>query len=183
LHSPRGGLLTFHGPGQLTAYPILHLKTYGLTVRSYICLLEQTIIRVLSQYGVEGFTRPEYPGVWVSPTQKLASVGVHVQRGVTCFGTGLNVSTERKWWDRFSACGIEGVDMVGLTSLGVRNLEGREGERVVGEVLAAELVNALNGVEGVERVSEGHNKVLLKLAEERERLAWHEQEGNGEINA
>jgi hypothetical protein len=73
--------------------------------------------------------------------------------------------------------------MVALTNLGVRNVEGREGETVVGDVFAAELASALNGVEGVERVSEGQSKVLLSLAEERERLTWHEQEGNGDMNA
>jgi lipoyl(octanoyl) transferase len=136
--TPRGGLTTFHGPGQLVIYPVLDLKGVrseryprGLGVRDYVCLLEQTTINVLAKWGVEG-KRTENPGVWVeisSPDQtvdeegehnvkvedkKIAALGVHLRRNVASYGVGLNVYTDLRWFDRIVACGLEGL---GTTSM------------------------------------------------------------------
>ncbi|MCJ1443844.1 MAG: hypothetical protein MMC23_004344 [Stictis urceolatum] len=194
--SLRGGLTTFHGPGQLTAYLILDLREQKLSPRRFVRFLEDSLIRTLAVYGVKGFVRGEYPGVWVSGPaeggdgtesskqesgsesdaagatasegkasegEKIASVGVHVRRGITGFGAGLNVSTDPGWWKRFTACGIEGVTMVGLRDLGVRGVEGEEGVERVGETLA-EQIAVLPGVEGVQRVSRREVEMLLEEA-------------------
>src|SRR5919109_1113963 len=110
--SDRGGDATFHGPGQLVGYPILHLKdrdTHG-----YLRRLEEVIIRVLRNYGLGGRHHPEYTGVWVGE-KKIAAIGVKFSSGwITSHGFALNVSTDLSWFDRITPCGIRGY---GVTSL------------------------------------------------------------------
>jgi lipoyl(octanoyl) transferase len=110
--SDRGGDATFHGPGQLVGYPILHLKdrdTHG-----YLRRLEEVIIRVLRDYGLEGWHHPEYTGVWVGE-RKIAALGVKFSSGwITSHGFALNVGTDLTWFDRITPCGIRGF---GVTSL------------------------------------------------------------------
>ncbi|KAI4282511.1 MAG: hypothetical protein L6R38_002855, partial [Xanthoria sp. 2 TBL-2021] len=107
--SLRGGQTTFHGPGQLTAFLILNLKTHGFTSRSYVQFLETSVIAVLAHYGIVGM-RTENPGVWTvrDEGRKIASVGVHLRRYVTGFGVGLNVGTELGWFERIVMCGLPG---------------------------------------------------------------------------
>ena len=112
--TPRGGQITFHGPGQLVIYPVLDLKALrgpvwprGLTARCYVNLLEETTIRTLSRFRVRG-RRTDHPGVWVDEDTKIAALGVHLRRNVTAYGVGLNVSTDLRWFDRIVACGLEG---------------------------------------------------------------------------
>jgi len=99
--SPRGGLLTYHGPGQLTAYPIIDLRRHGITPRCYIRLLEKTVMRTCARFGVLNTTTTSDPGVWISdastgrPTdRKICAIGVQVSRGITTHGIGLNVLDE-----------------------------------------------------------------------------------------
>lgn len=117
----RGGLITFHGPGQLVAYPILALKGLRdstgkvLGVRRYVEQLEETIIRTANGLGVEGVDRVDgLPGVWVDGRRKLASLGVSVQHGVTGHGLALNCDMDLAWFDKIVACGISGVKMTSL---------------------------------------------------------------------
>jgi lipoyl(octanoyl) transferase len=110
--SDRGGDATFHGPGQLVGYPILLLRdrdTHG-----YLRRLEGVIIRVLQDYGIEGWPHPEYTGVWVGE-KKITAIGVKFSSGwITSHGFALNVSTDLSWFDRITPCGIRGY---GVTSL------------------------------------------------------------------
>jgi lipoyl(octanoyl) transferase len=110
--SDRGGDATFHGPGQLVGYPILRLKdrdTHG-----YLRRLEEVVIRVLRDYGLEGWHHPEYTGVWVGE-KKIAAIGVKFSSGwITSHGFALNVGTDLTWFDRITPCGIRGY---GITSL------------------------------------------------------------------
>lgn len=115
--SDRGGDATFHGPGQIVGYPILRLKdrdTHG-----YLRKLEDVLVRVLSDYGLEGWHHPEYTGVWVGE-KKIAAIGVKFSSGwITSHGFALNVATDLTWFDRITPCGIREF---GVTSL-VRELE------------------------------------------------------------
>ena len=128
----RGGQTTFHGPGQLVIYPIIDLKPLiafpphakGLTVRSYVELLEQATIDALGEWGIAS-KRTEDPGVWKKTEEgegdmprKIAALGVHLRRNVTSYGVGLNIKTDLKWFDRIIACGLVGkgvttMDLVG----------------------------------------------------------------------
>jgi lipoyl(octanoyl) transferase len=117
--SDRGGDATFHGPGQIVGYPILRLKdrdTHG-----YLRRLEDVLIRVLAEYGLEGWHHPEYTGVWVGE-EKIAAIGVKFSSGwIASHGFALNVNTDLSWFDRITPCGIEEL---GVTSL--RKKLGRE---------------------------------------------------------
>ena len=110
----RGGQTTFHGPGQLVAYPILDLKRHGLSARCYVHALESAVIKTCAAYGVET-RRTENPGVWTADGEKkICALGVHLRRNVSSHGIGLNVSAELGWFGRIVACGLEGK---GTTSL------------------------------------------------------------------
>ncbi|KAK6353446.1 hypothetical protein TWF696_005410 [Orbilia brochopaga] len=111
-YAPRGGQTTFHGPGQLVAYPIIDLRQYNFTPRSYICFLEKTIINVLARekYGIKGFTTDQ-PGVWTAHDRKIASVGVNLRRWVSSHGFALNVNPDLAMFEEIVPCGLDGVQM------------------------------------------------------------------------
>lgn len=125
----RGGSVTFHGPGQLVAYPILRLadvvpipqhSAHGDVMR-YVRGLEQAAIMTAAGYGVTADRRPNYTGVWVG-TAKLASIGVKLAAGVSQHGLALNVCTDLSWFDRVTACGIEDATATSLRALGVADV-------------------------------------------------------------
>jgi len=90
--SPRGGLLTYHAPGQLTGYLVADLRRLGITPRCWVRLLENSVIRTCAAFGVENTARTDDPGVWIQGTErKICAIGVQVSRGVTSHGVGLNV--------------------------------------------------------------------------------------------
>ncbi len=112
IESDRGGDITFHGPGQLVAYPIIDLRAAGLTVVSYVRLLEETIIQTLRASGIEGQTECGLTGVWVGES-KIAAIGVRVGKPagaaggwVTGHGLALNVDVDLAWFERIVPCGI-----------------------------------------------------------------------------
>ena len=110
--SDRGGDATFHGPGQIVGYPILRLRV--LDTHGYLRDLEEVLIRVLGDYGVEAGRHPDYTGVWVGGS-KIAAIGVKFSSGrITSHGFALNVTTDLSWFDRITPCGIEEF---GVTSL------------------------------------------------------------------
>ncbi|RAL61907.1 hypothetical protein DID88_002970 [Monilinia fructigena] len=115
VQTPRGGLITFHGPGQLVIYPVIDLLTFpNLGAKCYVNLLEEATIQLLRKHGLEVMGRTENPGVWINNEEKIASLGVHLRRHVTSYGVGLNLTLERGWWDRIKACGLDGKRIVGI---------------------------------------------------------------------
>ncbi|XP_068601647.1 octanoyl-[acyl-carrier-protein]:protein N-octanoyltransferase LIPT2, mitochondrial [Brachionichthys hirsutus] len=108
----RGGLLTFHGPGQLVCYPVLNLRSFKKSVRWYVCELEKTIVSVCSRFHIEASPSP-HTGVWVGDN-KICAIGVHCGRYVTSHGFALNCSTDLSWFGHIVPCGVEGK---GVTSL------------------------------------------------------------------
>jgi lipoyl(octanoyl) transferase len=101
----RGGDITFHGPGQIVAYPIVELRD-PLDLRRYVRILEAAIIDAAAAVGVRGDRVSGMPGIWVDGDRKLAAIGVRVKRGVTTHGLALNVSTDLAWFDEMIPCGI-----------------------------------------------------------------------------
>jgi lipoyl(octanoyl) transferase len=134
----RGGDITFHGPGQLVAYPIVELRD-PLDLRRYVRTLEGAIIATAAQFGVESGRVEGLTGVWVEAQRKLAAIGVRVRRGVTTHGLALNVNTNLRWFAEMIPCGIPDKE--------VTSLERELGHRVVMEdveqVLAEQLANGL----------------------------------------
>lgn len=112
-HIDRGGDVTYHGPGQLVGYPIIHLGQLGIGVREYIHRLETGLIDACAQLGVEAVTEPGLVGVWTKG-QKIAAIGVRFSRYVTSHGFALNVTTDLKYFDWIIPCGIA---QRGVTSL------------------------------------------------------------------
>jgi lipoyl(octanoyl) transferase len=101
----RGGDITYHGPGQLVAYPILDLEQHGRDVASYLRSLEEVVIRVLGRLGIPATRLPGYTGVWVSG-EKVCAIGIKATRWVTMHGLALNVATDLSYFGGIIPCGI-----------------------------------------------------------------------------
>ena len=114
----RGGQVTYHGPGQLVGYPILNLSPDRRDVRRYVRDLQETLIRTLADFGLEGRRREgqDFIGVWVGDA-KVASIGVHLSRWLTTHGFALNVSTDLAYFRGIVACGLPEVQMASIESL------------------------------------------------------------------
>jgi len=101
----RGGDFTYHGPGQLVAYPILNLNIHGKDVPGYIHNLEEVVIRTLADFSIKAGRDDEHVGVWVN-NQKIAAIGVSIRRWVTMHGLALNVNTDMEYFSLINPCGI-----------------------------------------------------------------------------
>ena len=110
----RGGRVTYHGPGQLVAYPIVSLQPYGDDVHVYVRNLERVMIESLAAHGVEAGLREGLTGVWVGE-RKIGSIGVHVNRGVTTHGLAVNVSNDLQPFEWIVPCGIDHCQVTSLT--------------------------------------------------------------------
>jgi len=132
----RGGRVTYHGPGQLVAYPIVSLRPYGDDVHEYVRRLERVAIEALAEHGVDATTIEGLTGVWtageppndrrradtssqtrrIGPSaEKIGSIGVHVSRGVTTHGLAVNVSNDLQPFEWIVPCGIEGCRVTSLS--------------------------------------------------------------------
>ncbi len=127
----RGGDITYHGPGQVVGYPILHLGENNRDVRKYVWKLEEVLIRTVAEYGITAERAEGKRGIWVG-NDKIAAIGVRIARWVTSHGWALNVSTNLDHFRLITPCGLHGT--------GVTSIERETGRRVatdeVREVLA-----------------------------------------------
>jgi lipoyl(octanoyl) transferase len=116
----RGGEVTYHGPGQLVAYPIVRLGGAGLLLRPFVRALELAMADTASSYGVAGERREGYPGCWVDPQgldgppRKLGALGLRVERGVTYHGIALNISTRLADFELIDPCGLRGIEVTSI---------------------------------------------------------------------
>lgn len=106
LYVDRGGRITFHGPGQLVAYPILNLTLVKRDIHWYIRNLEKVIIKLLAKLGIKSTSRKGYTGVWVGE-KKIASIGIGIKKWVTYHGLALNVSTDLSYFSLINPCGLD----------------------------------------------------------------------------
>lgn len=117
VETDRGGDVTFHGPGQLVAYPIVHLGGWQKDVHAYLRALEAAAIETAARFGAAAFRRAGLTGVWCGAggaPRKLASIGVRVSRWVASHGLAFNVSTDLGWFAHIVACGIHGAETTSL---------------------------------------------------------------------
>ena len=129
----RGGGITYHGPGQLVAYPIIDLREHGRSVKTFVERLEETVIRVLRRFGVVGEQKPGYPGVWVNG-RKVASIGIYVKNWVTRHGLALNVAANPAHFAMIRPCGLP------VEAVSIRDLrEASVPMEIVREALLAEM--------------------------------------------
>jgi lipoyl(octanoyl) transferase len=103
----RGGLVTYHGPGQLVGYPIVHLRQRGLRVPEYVHALEAAIVSALAEIGVPAWTEPEHIGVWTARRWgKIAAIGIAQRHGVTLHGFAVNLQPNLEHFDLINPCGL-----------------------------------------------------------------------------
>ncbi len=114
----RGGDVTFHGPGQIVAYPLIDLEKRNLGAKSYVTLLEEAVIRTLAEYGIRGGRVDGATGVWLGigtpQERKICAIGVKISRYCTMHGLALNINTNLSWFSAINPCGF--TDR-GVTSL------------------------------------------------------------------
>jgi len=113
----RGGQVTYHGPGQLMIYTLINLRRAGLGVRDLVTALEQSVVDLAAEYGIEAASRSDAPGVYVDGV-KLASIGLRIRRGASFHGMALNVDADLEPFSRINPCGLEGLDVIDLARLG-----------------------------------------------------------------
>ena len=118
----RGGRVTFHGPGQLVAYPIVDLASRGRDLHRYLRDLEGWLIRLLAAYGIEAGARSPHTGVWVGDA-KIASIGIAVRHWVAYHGVALNVATDLDFFRLIIPCGLRGVRMTSMAAVLGRPVE------------------------------------------------------------
>jgi lipoyl(octanoyl) transferase len=116
----RGGRITFHGPGQLVGYPVVRLPDH-VRVVDYVRRLEEALIAVCADLGLETARVPGRTGVWLRaeatrPERKIAALGIRVSRGVTMHGFALNCDIDLGWYDRFVPCGISDAAVTSLSA-------------------------------------------------------------------
>ena len=155
----RGGQVTFHGPGQVMAYPLLDLQRRGYFVKEYVFKLEESVIRTLAHFGVTGHRVAGAPGIYVRlddpfshaalagpphPTDpfrglgKISALGIKVSRHCTYHGAALNVAMDLEPFDRINPCGYAGLKTVDLSTIGIETTWD-EAARMLSEQLAARL--------------------------------------------
>ncbi|QNU15291.1 lipoyl(octanoyl) transferase LipB [Thermomonas sp. XSG] len=118
LHVDRGGQVTYHGPGQIVAYPLLDLKRLKIGVRDYVCRIEQAIIDTLDEWNIGAARKDGAPGVYVGGA-KIASLGIRVRRGCTFHGLAFNIEGgSTAAFARINPCGYAGLQVVALSDLG-----------------------------------------------------------------
>ena len=117
LHVDRGGQVTYHGPGQIVAYPLLDLKRLKIGVREYVHRIEQAVIDTLAEWNIEGARREGAPGVYVGDA-KVAALGIRVRRGCAFHGLAFNIAMDLEPFGRINPCGYEGLRVVAMADLG-----------------------------------------------------------------
>ena len=114
----RGGDITYHGPGQLVAYPILDLEQFFTDIHKYLRFLEEAVINTIAHYGIKGGRYEGYTGVWIdadkASARKICAMGVRCSRWVTMHGLALNVNTNLAYFKNIVPCGIDDKDVTSI---------------------------------------------------------------------
>jgi lipoyl(octanoyl) transferase len=117
--SDRGGDVTYHGPGQIVAYPVMDLRDWKRDVGAFVRAIEQVLIDALADFGIQAKRIPGLTGVWTIPQEaKIAAIGVHLSRWVSTHGWALNVSTNLRYFDYIVPCGLA-KPVTSMAALGV----------------------------------------------------------------
>ncbi len=114
----RGGQVTFHGPGQLMIYPLIDIRRSNIGVRQLVSALENSVVDLVAEFGVQATVRADAPGVYVA-ADKLASVGLRIRRGASFHGMALNVDATLEPFSRINPCGYKELQMTDLRRLGI----------------------------------------------------------------
>lgn len=160
----RGGDITYHGPGQVVGYPILHLGEGKRDVRKYVTQLEEVLIRTVAEYGITAERLEGKRGIWVG-ANKIAAIGVRIARWVTSHGWALNVSTNLEHFRLITPCGIRGMGVTSIEQETGRAVPLREVREILAakfaEVFARELIPRRETIRLVKVLVHDRDRVLL----------------------
>ena len=145
--SDRGGHVTYHGPGQITAYLLIDLRRLNIGVRQLVNLIEKAVVDTLNCWDISASPRREAPGVYVDNGKKIASLGLRIRKGCSYHGLNFNIDMDMSPWQRINPCGL-GVVMTQVADL----LNPAPDIKVVTEKLAEYLIAGL----GYNKYSTGH---------------------------
>ena len=116
IQSDRGGHVTYHGPGQITAYLLIDIKRRKLGVRDLVTSIEQAIVDTLKHWQIEASARSDAPGVYTNEGKKIASLGLRIRKGCSYHGLNFNIAMDMQPWQRINPCGLD-VEMTQLADL------------------------------------------------------------------
>ncbi len=160
----RGGDITYHGPGQLVGYPIIHLGEGNRDVRKYVTNLEEVLIRTVADYGITATRVEGRRGIWVG-NEKIAAIGVRIARWVTSHGFALNVSTNLNHFRLITPCGLQGTGVTSIEKLTGRTIplaEVREKlQQHFADVFHRELVDRAETIRLIKILVHDDDRVLL----------------------
>ncbi len=148
----RGGDITYHGPGQLVAYPVLSLEKLGLGVADYVSALERVMVQTAACWDIEAFGNPKARGVWVAG-RKLGSIGISVRRKVGFHGLALNVNNDLEPFSWINPCGIRGCRMTSMALETGRQVDIQQVRQVLADNLGGELGMDLKPLSGQQLAS------------------------------
>ena len=142
----RGGDITYHGPGQLVAYPIIDLENFQIGIKRYISLLEDVVIETLKSFGILGVKDEKAMGVWLDPAlpdraRKICAIGVRASRFVTMHGLALNVNSDLSYFNYINPCGF--------TDRGVTSMQKELGRDVDFQAVSDVMKNAFAAIFGM----------------------------------
>ncbi len=160
----RGGDITYHGPGQLVGYPIVHLGEGRRDVRRYVTAIEEVLIQTVAEYGIEAARVEGRRGIWVG-NEKIAAIGVRIARWVTSHGFALNVNTNLNHFRLITPCGLHGTGVTSISRLAGREVPLDEVRAIVAakfaEVFERELVEVPPTIRLIQVLAHGGGRVLL----------------------
>ncbi len=116
IHVDRGGQVTYHGPGQIVAYPMIDLKRHGIGVKALVKGIEQAIIDTLNEYGIEAARKDNAPGVYVDG-KKIAALGLRVRKGRSFHGLAFNIHMDLEPFNRINPCGFTDLQVISVADL------------------------------------------------------------------
>ncbi|WP_422444507.1 lipoyl(octanoyl) transferase LipB [Thermoanaerobacterium sp. DL9XJH110] len=128
----RGGNITFHGPGQIVAYPIFNLRKWEKDVHLYVYRLEEVVIQLLADYGIKAGRKEKYRGVWVGD-EKICAIGAAITQWITWHGIAFNVNTDLNYFKFINPCGITEYGVTSLEKLGIREDVKSVSDKMVGK--------------------------------------------------
>ena len=144
VHTDRGGKITYHGPGQVIIYALLDLKRSHFTIRKLVNLLENTVIGLLADYGIEALAKSDAPGVYVQGA-KIASLGLRIKNNCCYHGLSLNVNIDLTPFEAIDPCGYVGLKVTQMKDLGIDANVQTIGEKLLEKLLEKLTLNLANG--------------------------------------
>ena len=149
--SDRGGHVTYHGPGQITAYILIDLKRLKLGVRDLVSLIERALVNTLQDWQITASPRREAPGVYIASGEKIASLGLRIRKGCSYHGLNFNIDMDMTPWEKINPCGL-GVTMTQLCDLIDQPIDIQQ--------VRDKLVNYLSAELGYNRVQIGNSDTV-----------------------